>query len=408
MDKIALNLEKLLSGENLRNELEALPDYSTDIQKEDAAYRLISLEDIYKIYVPSDMSVEIYNKLYLAVLHSLNKKQERIMVAEQQYENRKRILGNKSLGIIGGSDSFTIIGSSGIGKSSAIFRAIDLITNGNIIEIDKPYKKIIPCVIVQCPFDCSVKGLLLEILRKVDEVLDTAYYINSVKQGSTTDMLIGTISQVSINHIGLLIVDEIQNVVNNKNGQNLIAMLTQLINNSGISICMVGTPESEVFFERVDYLARRTIGLRYTNCSYGEFFTNMCRKLFEFQYTEERVEVNDSIIDWLFEHSGGIVSNVISLFHDSQEIAILNGYERIDLQVLNEAYKKRMNMLHGFIASGVNTRIPSKPKKERFKLKIQDDIECTDKSIFELVNKAKRENIDVVSLLKESSLLMVI
>ena len=150
MDKIALNLEKLLSGENLRNELEALPDYSTDIQKEDAAYRLISLEDIYKIYVPSDMSVEIYNKLYLAVLHSLNKKQERIMVAEQQYENRKRILGNKSLGIIGGSDSFTIIGSSGIGKSSAIFRAIDLITNGNIIEIDKPYKKIIPCVIVQC------------------------------------------------------------------------------------------------------------------------------------------------------------------------------------------------------------------------------------------------------------------
>lgn len=32
MDKIALNLEKLLSGENLRNELEALPDYSTDIQ----------------------------------------------------------------------------------------------------------------------------------------------------------------------------------------------------------------------------------------------------------------------------------------------------------------------------------------------------------------------------------------
>ena len=59
-------------------------------------------------------------------------------------------------------------------------------------------------------------------------------------------MLIGSVSQVALNHIGLLIVDEIQNVVNNKNGKSLMGMLTQLINNSGISICMVGTPESTI------------------------------------------------------------------------------------------------------------------------------------------------------------------
>ena len=32
-------------------------------------------------------------------------------------------------------------------------------------------------------------------------------------------MLIGSVSQVTLNHIGLLIVDEIQNVVNSKNGK---------------------------------------------------------------------------------------------------------------------------------------------------------------------------------------------
>lgn len=156
---------------------------------------------------------------------------------------------------MGGSDSFTIIGTSGIGKSSAISRAINLITENRIIEIEKTYLKIIPCIVVQTPFDSSVKGLLLEILRKVDEVLETKYYDNAIRARATTDMLIGVVSQVALNHIGLLVVDEIQNVFNSKNGKSLIGSLTQLINNTGISICMVGTPESTVFFESAMQLA---------------------------------------------------------------------------------------------------------------------------------------------------------
>ncbi len=79
---------------------------------------------------------------------------------------------------MGGSGSFTIIGASGIGKRSAISRAITLITENRIIEADCPY--------------------------------------------------------------------------------------TKLINNSGISICMVGTPESAVFFEQAMQLARRSLGLGMT------------------------------------------------------------------------------------------------------------------------------------------------
>ena len=83
-------------------------------------------------------------------------------------------------GIMGGSDSFTIIGPSGLGKSTAISRAIHLITEGRIVEVENPYTKIIPCVCVQCPFDSSVKGLLLEVLRKVDEAIDSNYYQNAL------------------------------------------------------------------------------------------------------------------------------------------------------------------------------------------------------------------------------------
>ena len=80
-------------------------------------------------------------------------------------------------------------------------------------------------------------------------------------------------------------VDEIQNVANSRNGKSLVGMLTQLINNSGISICMVGTPDSIPFFEQAMQLARRSLGLQYGPLGFGEEFLKVCRLLFGYQYT---------------------------------------------------------------------------------------------------------------------------
>ena len=155
MSYITDMMPEMKVGKELIRDLETLPEYSQYICNQTADIRLMELSNLYNIYIPSQMSVEIYSKLYLALLHSLQKKNTKTAV--QQYnENFKAIKQQSCNGIIGGSDSFTIIGSSGIGKSSAINRAIDLITENRIIEIRKPYTKIIPCVVVQCPFDSSV------------------------------------------------------------------------------------------------------------------------------------------------------------------------------------------------------------------------------------------------------------
>lgn len=82
-------------------------------------------------------------------------------------------------------------------------------------------------------------------------------------------------------------VDEIQNVANSKNGRSLVGMLTQLINNSGISICMVGTSESAVFFEQAMQLARRSLGLRYDAMEYNDSFRRFCEVLFSYQYVKQ-------------------------------------------------------------------------------------------------------------------------
>ena len=398
-------LPEMKSGNELISALSIIPEYDKTICQQNQAVRLMALSDLYQIYIPSQMSLEIYSKLYLALLRSMQKKGTQ-MAIKQRYENYKAIQQQSYSGILGGSDSFTIIGTSGIGKSSAISRAISLITENRIIETDKPYTKIIPCLIVQCPFDSSVKGLLLEILRKVDEELGTDHYIHAVKsRASTTDMLIGAVSSIALNNIGMLVVDEIQNVVNSKNGKSLIGALTQLINNSGISICMVGTPESTVFFEQAMQLARRSVGLQYTTMKYDEYFQSFCKIIFKYQFLKNRTEITAAITEWLYEHSAGVISVVVSLIHDAQEIAILTGKEVLNLDTLNEAYQQRLSLLHGYIQPSVIQNKPTTKKKKTAasvkKNQTQSQPKQEGYSITEIAERAKAENLDVVELLKE-------
>lgn len=358
-------LPPMLTGKALTDALAVLPIYEPHIRKADKGARLIALSELYRLYLPSDMSVEIYSKLYLALFHSLQKKI--LPSAElQRRENFHALQSREHNSVIGGADSFTVIGVSGIGKSTAVNRAMELVSQNRIIEFSSPFQRIIPCVVVQCPFDSSVKGLLLEILRRVDEELGTSYHRNATRtRNVTTDMLIGCVSQVCLNHIGVLVVDEIQNVCFHKNGKSLVGALTQLINNSGISICMVGTPESMAFFENAMHLARRALGLQYGALEFGDCFRELCKTLYSYQYVRNSSPLNESILQWLYDHSGGITSVVVSLIHDAQEIAILDDSEELGLSSLNKAYAKRMQMLHRYIAPEIPKQTIAKPRKTK-------------------------------------------
>lgn len=403
LQELIMHIPEMKQGEELISALSVLPEYHDNVRNENQAVRMMELSAIQRIYVPSEMSIEIYSKMYLALVRSLQKKSTNIAI-KQRYENYKAIQQQSYNGILGGSDSFTIIGTSGIGKSSAISRAISVIAENRIIETKNLCTPIIPFLVVQCPFDSSVKGLLFEILRKVDETLGSNYYQFALKARATTDMLIGSVAQVALNHIGMLVVDEIQNVANSKNGKSLIGALTQLINNSGISICMVGTPESAVFFEQAMQLARRSVGLKYTTMNYDEYFQSFCKVLFKYQYTKQRTEITPVIIEWLYEHSSGIVSVVISLIYDAQEIAILTGKEVLNLETLNEAYQQRLSLLHGYIQpSVIQNKSTTRKKKTIADLNINqtnDSQKQENYSIAAIAEKAKTENIDVVALLK--------
>ena len=123
MNDVLKTMPEMIMGQTLDDKLCILPEYDETIRQKNIPERLIALQDIYQIFIPNKMSREIYSKLYLSLLRSIQKKQS-IFAVRQYHENSKMIRQKSYESIIGGSDSFTIIGPSGIGKSSAVIHCL--------------------------------------------------------------------------------------------------------------------------------------------------------------------------------------------------------------------------------------------------------------------------------------------
>ena len=113
MNDILKTMPEMYMGQILDEKLCILPKYDEAIRNGSIPERLIALQDMYQIFIPNRMSREIYSKLYLSLLRSIQKKQS--IFAVRQFNENSRMLRQRSYeSIIGGSDSFTVIGPSGI------------------------------------------------------------------------------------------------------------------------------------------------------------------------------------------------------------------------------------------------------------------------------------------------------
>jgi len=402
MNDILDSIPPMLTGDELMNALAVYPSYDPSIRNKSASERLVALTGLYDIYLPNQMSVEIYSKIHLATLRSLQKKRS-ITAVRQLAANKRMMMQQQGRGIISGADCFTIIGKSGIGKSSTVWRAISLIGGNRVIEWNEPFQKVIPCLVIQSPFDCSVKNLLLSILYGIDEVLETKYYQTALRVHATTDMLLASVSTACLNHVGTLFIDEIQSVVASKNGRNLINCITQLLNMSGISVCMIGTPESQIFFESAYQLGRRTLGLVYDNLPYDDYYRAFCRLLFSYCYVQNEPVLNETVTAWLYEHSsGGNIALTVALIYGASEIAILSGKERLNITTLSEAYDKRLSNMHGYVEPFLR-QVHANPPKEKANTPapIKDYALADTSNLMTIAAmRAKETKEDIVELLK--------
>jgi len=109
-------------------------------------------------------------------------------------------------------------------------------------------------------------------------------------------------------------------------------------------------------------------------------------------------------LERLYEYSGGLVSLVVSLLHDAQEIAIITGSESLNLASLNEAFQKRTAMLHGYLERYI-IKLPvttkAKSTTEQLIPTTKQVLLNNNFSFVEVVEQVRRNGFDVVEVLKQ-------
>jgi hypothetical protein len=125
--------------------------------------------------------------------------------------------------------------------------------------------------------------------------------------------------------------------------------------------------------------------------------------LFGYQYVKNETELTPALLHWLYEHSAGNISVLVSLLHDAQEIAILNGTETLNIPSLTEAYQQRLSFLHDFIEPSITKRKQtSKIKKQSITSTLPTVEQApSQRSILETMQTAKTEGKSIVGALKE-------
>ena len=398
MDNLVRQLNQYYSGDELLEKLTVLPEYNSKATT--IPERLVALLDVYKVFIANETTVDIYNMLYLALLNSLDKKNT-LLETELANDNFRAIKGLKRYGVIGGIESFRITGTAGLGKTSSIHRCADAITGNKVLISTKPYKEIIPILFVECVADGSFKSLLYSILQEVDMKLGTSYFLANKHQTTTVDTLLASVSNVLINHVALLVIDEIERVANDsKRGETLINYLTQLVNQSNVGICFVGNESANKYFQMKEYMSRRTTGVSMKKMEYDEVFYKFLETLFKYQYTKNKVEFSAEFSRVIYRLTNGAPAMVVSLFVETQKSVILNGQEKLDIKAFEKVFKENFSNMIPYL--DLKTEEWVHVRQETIPVKLVEKVEVEESNLFSNTCKvANKDSNRAVMILKE-------
>lgn len=226
-------LPPMLAGQELIRALASVPLYSTSDRDRSTGERLQLLSALYEFYQPLTMTLDLYCEVYNAMQHCYGQYTPQREAASLQ-QGYAAMQGKAVAASIGGGNSFSVVGVSGLGKSTALQRVLSLFPqiihheryNGQMLCCQQ-----IPYLVVQTPHDGSVKAMILDIYLQLDTLLGTSYQHYALAHKLTLDVLVSQLNQiVRVNHVGLLVIDELQNIAYRKNGIRFINFLVQLIN----------------------------------------------------------------------------------------------------------------------------------------------------------------------------------
>jgi hypothetical protein len=273
-----------------------------------------------------------------------------LMTTKSGFENISPSTGN----------SMTFCGMSGMGKSTLSDRVLKSCFPQVILHPEHP--TIVNPQIVwlkfDMPSDASRSGLCMTFFSAIDELLAP---IDSIKvdspfaeqyRSSKIERMQEGIRTICITYnIGIIVIDEFQNLNVAKSGGEIIILqfFDYISNKVKVPIVKIGTPASIKLFSKELRTARRSANSGF--CELGplndtsqdwEFISKI---LWQYQLVSHPQAYSEEIGKALYKFSGGIIACLGQLIKLANIEAIKAGNESITVKLLREVYHKHFGLM---------------------------------------------------------------
>ncbi|KQL52182.1 transcriptional antiterminator [Heyndrickxia shackletonii] len=329
---------------------------------------------------------------------------ERIRVLHQLREDEEeahKYIDERLNYIRSTADSLSIIGISGIGKTTAIERL--LLMYPQVIKHEtykgQPFNRTqIVWLKIDCPYDGSLSTLCKSFFKAIDDLLGTRYlekygYLNRI----TSTMLLHMTSLASMYGIGMLVIDEIQHLLHSKNDQEeMLNFFVTLSNTVGIPTVLIGTSKAQQLFKGNFRQARRAASdgaiIWDRMAEDSEEWDFFLETLWELQCLKTRSELTEDVKKTFYEECQGITSVAVNLFILAQERALFdesNEEERITPRVLKKTAKEDMKIIQPMLNAIRKNDLKAMYKYEDIMINL-DDLMINHKQNTEYEGKIKK------------------
>ena len=335
------------------------PDYHETDRDRSPEDRGMLVQNLLRLYQPCEKDIDIYNKVERCIRwgyadrNPLSPK----FIQQQQHEFEARNLGE---GFVQYTQSypttsgFALLGISGLGKSTTLRHVL-----GRYPQVirHKRYNGIpfnetqITWIHMDCPEDGSLKGLCSGFFEHIDNLLGTDYFSQyGEKKATLNKMRIAMARIARTYHLGVIVIDEIQSLCVAKDESipvKTLNFLVTLFNTIGVPVILVGTPRALTFLQKEFQQAKRASGqgdALWEHMQNDHVWRMFVTAIWKYQYTRQKVDLTDQMVDALFEEAVGIPFLAVHIYKLVQEYAIYTGEETFTPQSFHTIASQKMKL----------------------------------------------------------------
>ena len=266
---------------------------------------------------------------------------------------------------------FSMPGISGMGKSTGMREVLQtypqVIIHSKYQERDFFNNQVV-WLKLECPKSGgSIKALCLSFFEAFDDLLDTTYSEDYGKEGQNTEELMQSMAIVASMHgLGVLVLDEIQNLSAAKSGgaEEMLNFFVQLVNTIGLPVVLIGTFKAIPILSESFRQARRGSGqgdLVWDRMSFDDDWHLFIETMWDFQYVAKKCPLTQEISRALHEVSYGITDLAVRIYMAAQWRAIETGLEEMTEDLIRSAYRddfRLINRIFELLKSGDIKALP--------------------------------------------------